>query len=436
MSCLWFFILLCRFGSSSLEFCSGGADDAGNCVARERCFQAMLRVSLVALVLVTTAAASAQFSRLFRGGSQPQQPQAQVQPQQQYAPAPEVAPPAAERSDRSGRATAQSRREESSSRQNSSSSSSRSSRSSRSSSRGEDSSRSSGKEKQSAKATKSTASDEKKESSSRPDLTAEEREALRRQEKEEKERLAAQQELLKAADQATTVVNDFLNYAQKGEYSKAEELLSAANQKYFASELAPVYGPLKLVLDGITHAGDILRVTYSNISVRGEGAHVDVEIEYRAGGSARWAFELVKVEKDKWRITLPVGPHAQALAASVTQTTGSAVQTSAPARQTIPVAQTTNEVPAAATTAKTAPSAGVPAVSTVAATSAPVATRPEAAAGNEPISPAAAPGETKPQAAMEEPEALPIRVATAAPSQAAAPTTSSALADAPWAPRR
>lgn len=123
--------------------------------------------------------------------------------------------------------------------------------------------------------------------------------------KDSKKASADEEELAKAADEATTAVAGFLRAANDGLYSKASSYLTPEIQKYFESEISAVNGTLKTVLDQLTRNGDIRSVTYSNATVRGEGAVVDAELTYGSGPSERRLFDLLKV-KNNWKIVLPI----------------------------------------------------------------------------------------------------------------------------------
>jgi hypothetical protein len=121
----------------------------------------------------------------------------------------------------------------------------------------------------------------------------------------EKEQNRLNKEMNQAADDATTAVARFLKSANDGVYSKALNYLTPETEKYFSSEISAVNGPLKTVLDGLTHNGNITMVTYANTTVRGEGAVVDAELGFDNGGTERHSFDLLKT-KDGWKIVLPV----------------------------------------------------------------------------------------------------------------------------------
>lgn len=272
--------------------------------------------------------------------------------------------------------------------------------------------------------------------------------------KEEKELIAAQKELIKAADQATTVVADFLKHAQNGAYSEAAELLTPETRSYFKSDLAAVFGNLKLVLDHITRGGDIRSVTYSSVSVRGEGAHVDAEISYRSGPSERRAFDLIKIQKE-WKIALPVGPQAQALvltAPATTSTLPASPEEGVVARPMPAPTPATDAPEAAPKTAALAPvaasavvaAAGAPATAATPVPSATPTPAPQlaaatatetltaAAASEAPAGQSGLPRVSVPAAPAEQAaEALPISVIEAA-TAGNGETTPTALSDAPW----
>lgn len=100
------------------------------------------------------------------------------------------------------------------------------------------------------------------------------------------------------------LVTDFLQAANEGKYFDAARSLTGSCQRYFESELAPVHGSLKRVLDTITRDGTIRQVTGESL-LRGEGARVDTEIVYSDSSTARFHFDLVKT-KEGWKLDLNV----------------------------------------------------------------------------------------------------------------------------------
>lgn len=113
-------------------------------------------------------------------------------------------------------------------------------------------------------------------------------------------------ELEQSADEVTSAVGEFLKAANDGLYTKAKGYLTPQLQKYFDSEISIPHGSMKTVFDNITRDGDIVRVRYLDVPVRGEGARVDAEISYGAGGTERRTFDLLKTD-GKWRILLQTG---------------------------------------------------------------------------------------------------------------------------------
>lgn len=109
---------------------------------------------------------------------------------------------------------------------------------------------------------------------------------------------------------ATQVVWDFLQEANNGQYAAANKMLTPQLQKYFDSELSPIYGTLKQTLDEITHDGAITTVTFANARVRGAGARVDAVLEFQLGARENRSFELLNMRteekgaKPEWRVTL------------------------------------------------------------------------------------------------------------------------------------
>lgn len=137
----------------------------------------------------------------------------------------------------------------------------------------------------------------------------------------EKDRKASQleNELAKAADEATTAVGKLLKSANDGKYTDALSCLTPELQKYFDSELSALNGGVKTVMDKLTRNGDIRSVTYSNATVRGEGAVVDAELSFSSGSPQKVMFDLLKT-KNGWKIVLPVnggtGTHETAAASA------------------------------------------------------------------------------------------------------------------------
>jgi len=154
--------------------------------------------------------------------------------------------------------------------------------------------------------------------------------------KDEKKAKESEDELAKSADEATTIVASFLRSANDGVYTKAATHLTPELQKYFESEISAVNGPLKTVLDQLTRGGDIRSVTYSNATVRGEGAVVDAELTYGSGAPERRLFDLLKT-KSGWKIVLSINGEDNGQAAPPPQPRAS-IATPPPARNTSPEA--------------------------------------------------------------------------------------------------
>lgn len=159
---------------------------------------------------------------------------------------------------------------------------------------------------------RSSREDEEKKTSSKPESRSEtksetkaETKATTKPSDAERKAAALEDELAKTADEATTNVNRFLDSANNGKYSEAADYLTPELQAYFKSEISALNGPLKTVLDQLTRNGDLRSVTYSNATVRGEGAIVDAELTFGSGAPERRQFDLMKV-KNSWKIVLPV----------------------------------------------------------------------------------------------------------------------------------
>ena len=130
---------------------------------------------------------------------------------------------------------------------------------------------------------------------------------------EEKREEAARLKLLQDIDVASTVVMNFMTAANQGEYIKALEYLSPAQQKFFESELSIPYGGVKGVLDQITRYGEVENVKWgpNDIKILGQGIHIEADIIFVDGKVERRGLDLLRVG-ETWKMVLDVRQFASA----------------------------------------------------------------------------------------------------------------------------
>jgi hypothetical protein len=104
---------------------------------------------------------------------------------------------------------------------------------------------------------------------------------------------------------AADVVRTFLRAANLGEYTEARGHLMPEVQAYFQGASAPIHGTLKRELDDLTHDGTITTMTPTLARRRGDGARVEVLLQFQDGTEETRTFEMIRAEdKAAWKIEL------------------------------------------------------------------------------------------------------------------------------------
>lgn len=98
-------------------------------------------------------------------------------------------------------------------------------------------------------------------------------------------------------------VEQFYQYLNAGEYSKAKELYNTEARQMVDGELMALRGGFSNWADTETRKGTIEKVKAINSQVRGEGATVDYVIVYKDGTNVSKSVPLTK-ENGSWKIGL------------------------------------------------------------------------------------------------------------------------------------
>src|SRR5271157_2288618 len=101
----------------------------------------------------------------------------------------------------------------------------------------------------------------------------------------------------------SSVVKQSYMYCNSGEYSKAEEFLSADLKKLIHGDIGVMGGGVKAACEKSSHGGTITSIEVKSETVRGEGATVIVDIHFKDNSVKRDdRTELIK-ENGSWKIS-------------------------------------------------------------------------------------------------------------------------------------
>lgn len=136
-------------------------------------------------------------------------------------------------------------------------------------------------------------------------LTAAERKAADDLAKEK----ARLEELVGKAKQAATL---FIHVANKGLYSRAQQMLVPAQQEFYLGAESVTRGvSFKELLDKMTQDGTVKRMLIT-CNVRGEGCRVFADLTYKTGQTLRVVFDMMLIS-DNWRVMI-ISPEKNTIA--------------------------------------------------------------------------------------------------------------------------
>ena len=100
----------------------------------------------------------------------------------------------------------------------------------------------------------------------------------------------------------SSVVKDYYTYCNAGEYSRAEETLSADSKRMIHGDLGGLIGGMKGLCDKESRNGTLASIDIKGETIRGEGAVVLADIHFQNNGSKMGDRTALIKESGSWKI--------------------------------------------------------------------------------------------------------------------------------------